>query len=88
MISAAHIQQCRAAQPYIVPAIELHEALLGVRDFMYAATACYLEIGAVPTAEYALRSLERRDSAVGQDPMFQQLVKATQAAKKAGSSPP
>jgi len=71
--AAARVHMCRAAQPYIVTAIEFQQTLLSQKDFMYSAASCYLEIGALPTARNVLLSLSRRNSAVIQDPHFQQL---------------
>ena len=88
VIGASRIHQCQVSQPYIVPAIKLRDRLLGEQDFMFAAAACYLEIGAAPTAENVLRALVQRNPAVRQEPVFQRLVTAIKAAKQGGSGAP
>ena len=55
---------------------------------MFAAAACYIEVGAIPTAENSLRALVQRNPAARQEPVFQRLVAAIKAEKQAGSSSP
>jgi len=86
VIGASRIHQCQVAQPYIVPAIKLRDRLLGEADFMFAAAACYIEIGAIPTAESSLRALVQRNPAARQDAVFQRLVAAIKLEKQARPS--
>jgi tetratricopeptide (TPR) repeat protein len=87
VISAARIHECRAAQPYIVPAIGMQKQLLANSDFMYAAASCYLELGSIPTAKNVLLSLAQRNSSVRLDPAYQRLARMVIAAEKVRGSP-
>jgi tetratricopeptide (TPR) repeat protein len=82
VMAAARSGDYPIGKPYIRPAIELRESLLADKDFMYAATACYLETGDVLTAEKVLLALYERVPDVKQDSQYQRLAGLVVAAKR------